>query len=48
MDDVLVNALAARVKAGLMTLEQVPIPYQELVLSQIEGGDSESGDNRVL
>jgi hypothetical protein len=39
MNDVLVNALAARVNAGLMGLEQVPIPYRGAVQSKIEGGD---------
>jgi len=47
MNEVLINALTARIKVGQMTLEQVPIPYQELVLSQIEGGDSESGESEV-
>lgn len=36
MNDVLVNALAARVKAGLMGLEQVPIPYQDAVNEILE------------
>ena len=31
MNDVLINALVARIKAGQMTLEQVPIPYQDAV-----------------
>lgn len=26
MNDILINALVARIKAGMMTLEQVPIP----------------------
>ena len=28
MNEVLINALVARIKAGQMTIEQVPIPYQ--------------------
>lgn len=31
MNEVLINALVARIKAGQMTLEQVPIPLQEEV-----------------
>jgi hypothetical protein len=47
INEVLLGAFVARVQAGLMDVEQVPIPYQELVLSQIEGGDSESGESEV-
>ena len=36
MNDVLVYALATRVKAGLMGLEQVPIPYQEEIRIRLE------------
>ena len=36
MNDVLINALVARVKAGMMTIEQVPIPYQEEVRRRLE------------
>ncbi len=42
MNEVLINALTARIKAGQMTLEQVPIPYQELVQQKLEGEDGES------
>jgi len=35
MNDILINALVARIKAGQMTLEQVPIPYQEEVQSRL-------------
>ena len=31
MNEVLINALVARIKAGQMTIEQVPIPYKEEV-----------------
>jgi len=31
MNEILIQALLARIKAGQMTLEQVPIPYQEEV-----------------
>jgi hypothetical protein len=36
MNEVLINALVARVKAGQMTLEQVPIPYQEAVRDRLD------------
>jgi hypothetical protein len=42
MNEVLINALTARIKAGQMTLEQVPIPYQESVLQKLEGEEDES------
>ncbi len=31
MNEILINAFVARIKAGMMTLEQVPIPYREEV-----------------
>ena len=31
MNEILLQALLARIKAGQMTIEQVPIPYQEEV-----------------
>lgn len=31
MNEVLINALVARIKAGQMTIDQVPIPYQDKV-----------------
>ncbi len=40
MNDVLINALVARVKAGMMTIEQVPIPYQEAVRTKLEESDN--------
>ena len=42
MNEVLINALTARIKAGQMTLEQVPIPYQESVQQKLEGGEEGS------
>ena len=36
MNEVLINALVARIKAGQMTIEQVPIPYQEEVQVRLE------------
>ena len=42
MNEVLINALTARIKAGQMTLEQVPIPYQESVQQKLEREADES------
>ena len=36
MNEVLISALVARIKAGMMTLEQVPIPLQEEVEKRLE------------
>lgn len=35
MNEVLVNAFVARIKDNQMTLEQVPVPYQEAVREKI-------------
>lgn len=35
MNEVLINALVARIQAGQMTIEQVPIPYQEEVKKRL-------------
>ena len=39
MNKILVNALLARIKAGLMTKEQVPLPYQTEVENILENED---------
>mgnify|MGYP001179504796 FL=1 len=36
MNDILINAFVARIKAEDMTIEQVPIPYKEAVEEAIE------------
>lgn len=36
MNDILINAFVARIKAGMMALEQVPIPYQDEVQAKLE------------
>jgi len=36
MNEVLINALVARIKAGMMKPEQVPIPYQDEVQAKLE------------
>ena len=41
MNEVLINALVARIKAGQMTLEQVPIPYQQAVEQKLEGEEKD-------
>jgi hypothetical protein len=35
MNEALINALVARIKAGQMTIEQVPIPYREEVKKRL-------------
>lgn len=36
LNEVLINALVARIKAGELTIEQVPIPYQDEVQRRLE------------
>jgi len=36
MNEILLNALIARNKAGHMTIEQAPIPYQEELQARLE------------
>jgi len=36
MNEILIQALLARIKAGQMTIQQVPIPYQEEVRVRLE------------
>ncbi len=36
MAEVIVQALADRVNAGLMEIEQVPVPYREQVRNKVE------------
>jgi hypothetical protein len=38
MNEILIQALLARIKAGQMTIQQVPIPYQEAVQERLEEG----------
>ena len=38
MNDILIQALVARIRAGQMTIEQVPIPYKEAVM-EVLGDD---------
>ncbi len=40
MNEILIQALLARIKAGQMTIEQVPIPYQEAVRTKLEESDN--------
>jgi hypothetical protein len=42
MNEVLINALTARIKAGQMTLEQMPIPYQDEVRKRLENEESDN------
>lgn len=36
MNEVLIQALLARIKAGQMTIDQVPIPYQDEIRKRLE------------
>ena len=36
MNEVIINALFARIKAGQMTIEQAPIPYQGELQARLE------------
>lgn len=47
INEVLLQALISRVQAKLMTINHVPIPYQPLVLLQVEGGAGEPGESQV-
>lgn len=35
MNEILIQVLLARIKAGQMTIEQAPVPYQEEVQSRL-------------
>jgi hypothetical protein len=35
MKEIIINAIIARIKAGQMTIEQVPLPYREQVLATL-------------
>ena len=41
MNEILIQALLARIRAGQMTIQQVPIPYQELLQQELEDEESE-------
>jgi hypothetical protein len=41
MNEILLNALIARIKAGHMTIEQAPIPYQGGLQARLEQEESE-------
>ena len=41
MQEILINAFVARINAGQMEIDQVPIPYREQVLAAMEGGDEQ-------
>ena len=41
MNDVILNALLARIKAGQMTIERAPVPYQEEIQTRLEQEESE-------
>jgi hypothetical protein len=42
MIEVLIQAFVNRIKAGMMTIEQVPIPYQDEVRKRLENEESDN------
>jgi len=42
MNGILINAFVARIKAGMMDPEQVPIPYQDEVRKRLENEESDN------
>jgi hypothetical protein len=36
VNEILINAFVARIKASMMDPEQVPIPYQEVIMELLE------------
>lgn len=36
LNEVIINALLARIKAGQMTIEQAPQPYQQVLQQKLE------------
>lgn len=42
MNEVLIQAFVNRIKAGMMTVEQVPIPYQVEVRKRLENEESDN------
>ena len=41
MNEILIQALLARIKAGQMTIEQAPVPYQGELQARLEQEESE-------
>jgi len=41
MNEILIQALLARIRAGQMTIQQVPVPYQQAVEQKLEGEEKE-------
>ena len=41
MNEILLNALIARIKTGHMTIEQAPMPYQGELQARLEQEESE-------
>lgn len=41
MNEILIQALLARIRVGQMTIQQVPVPYQQAVEQKLEGEEKE-------
>ena len=46
MNEVLINALVARIKAGQMTIQQVPLPYQPIIEMRL--AESETSEQKGM
>lgn len=42
MNDILIDAFVQRIKAGKMTIDQVPIPYQVEIRKRLENEESDN------
>ena len=43
MNEILIRALLARIKAGQMTIQQVPLPYQPIIEMRLAERDTGKG-----
>lgn len=41
MEEIIINAIIARIQAEQMTIEQAPVPYQEKLQTRLEQVESE-------
>ena len=46
MNDILFSALIARIRAGQMTIQQVPIPYQPIIETRL--AESETSEQKEM
>ena len=46
MNEILIQALLARIKAGQMTIQQVPVPYQPIIEMRL--AESETSEQKEM